>query len=131
MLNAEKKCRRIKSGRIPFLPQASIWIRRSQLYCSLLRFHLGKIRNRGNLKRAVRRCKIHSPFTLSLQEIDIRTPLDGGKYERNLIALLRVRSPQRGVSRSAPASRCLKGRTFRAYATGILFLLRTRHRTHL
>lgn len=72
MLSAEKKCRRIKSGRIPFSPQASIWIRRSQVYRSLLRFHAGKIRNRGNLKRAARRCKIHSPFTLSLQEIRLR-----------------------------------------------------------
>jgi hypothetical protein len=26
MLNAERKCRRIKSGRIPFLPEAALWI---------------------------------------------------------------------------------------------------------
>ena len=39
MLSAEKKCRRVKSGRIPFSHQASIWIRRSQVYRSLLRFH--------------------------------------------------------------------------------------------
>ncbi len=27
MLNAERKCRRIKSGCIPFLPEAALWIR--------------------------------------------------------------------------------------------------------
>lgn len=42
----EKKCRRkIKSGRIPFLPEASVWIRRKQVYESLLRYKLGKIWN--------------------------------------------------------------------------------------
>ena len=30
--NAEKKCRKIKSGLIPFLPEASVWIRRRQAY---------------------------------------------------------------------------------------------------
>ena len=72
MLNAEKKCRRIKSGRIPYSPESSIWIRRSQVYRSLLRYHAGKIRNRGNLKRAARRCKIVNLFGLSLQEIRLR-----------------------------------------------------------
>ncbi len=32
MINAEKKCRKIKSGRIPFLPKAASWIRRTQVY---------------------------------------------------------------------------------------------------
>ena len=30
MRRAEKKCRRIRSGRIPFSPEASIWIKRTQ-----------------------------------------------------------------------------------------------------
>ena len=37
MKHAEKKCRRLKSGRIPFSPEASLWIRQSQVYRSLLR----------------------------------------------------------------------------------------------
>ena len=48
MRRAEKKCRRIKSGRIPFSPDASMWIKRLQVYRSLLRYYAGKIRNRGN-----------------------------------------------------------------------------------
>ena len=72
MKGAEKKCRRIKSGRIPFSPEASKWIRRAQVYRSLLRFHAGKIRNRGNLKRAARRCGISRPLSLSLVEIRAR-----------------------------------------------------------
>ena len=39
MLHAEKKCRRIKSGRILFSPNSSKWIRRDQVYTSILRFH--------------------------------------------------------------------------------------------
>ena len=44
MIASEKRCRKIKSGRIPFSPEASKWIRRSQVYRSLLRFHAGKIK---------------------------------------------------------------------------------------
>ena len=69
---AEKKCRRIKSGRIPFSPEASKWIRRAQVYRSLLRLHAGKIRNRGNLKRAARRCGVEDPMNMSLTEIRSR-----------------------------------------------------------
>jgi len=49
MKGAEKRCRRIKSGRIPFSPESSRWIRRGQVYRSILRFHAGKIQNKGNL----------------------------------------------------------------------------------
>ena len=72
MKAAEKKCRRIKSGRIPFSPESSKWIRRAQVYRSILRFHAGKIRNRGNLKRAARRCGISNPLGMSLHEIRAR-----------------------------------------------------------
>ena len=63
MVAAEKKCRRIKSGRIPFSPESSLWIRRCQVYRSALRFHAGKICNKGNLKRAARRCGIKRILT--------------------------------------------------------------------
>jgi hypothetical protein len=36
MKRAEKKFRKLKSGRIPFSPEASLWIRQSQVYRSLL-----------------------------------------------------------------------------------------------
>ena len=72
MHKAEKKCRRIKSGRIPFSPEASKWIRRAQVYRSLLRLHAGKIRNRGNVKRAGRRCGVEDPMNMSLEEIRAR-----------------------------------------------------------
>ena len=66
---AEKKCRRIKSGKIPFSPESSLWIRRCQVYRPILRFHAGKIRNRANLKRSARQCGIRRPLSLSLQEL--------------------------------------------------------------
>jgi hypothetical protein len=69
MRYAEKRCQKIKSGRIPFSPDASLWIRRTQVYRLLLRYHAGKIRNRGNLKRSARRCNIPDAFSLSIQEI--------------------------------------------------------------
>ena len=58
--------------RIPFSPEAAIWIWRVQVYYSLLRYHRRKIKNRGNLKRAARRCNIPNPLRLSMQEITQR-----------------------------------------------------------
>jgi hypothetical protein len=72
MRHAEKKCRQIKSGRIPFSPEASLWIRQCQVYRLLLRWHAGKIRNRSNLKRTARRCQIENPFFLSVEELQLR-----------------------------------------------------------
>ena len=71
MCVAEKKCRRRrgKSGCIMFSPQVSMWIRRAQMYRSLLRLHASKIRNIENLKRAARRCGIEKPMKKSLAEI--------------------------------------------------------------
>ena len=54
MVHAEKKCRRLKSGLIQFSPDSAIWIRRCQVYRSLLRYHAKDIRNRGNLKCVAR-----------------------------------------------------------------------------
>jgi hypothetical protein len=42
MWQAEKICRTIKCCHIPFSPEASHWIRRVQVYHSLLRYHKGK-----------------------------------------------------------------------------------------
>ncbi len=69
MRRAEKICRKIKCCRIPFLPEAAIWIRRVQVSYSLLRYHKGKIKNHGNLKRAARQCNIPNPLELSVQDI--------------------------------------------------------------
>ena len=92
MLHAEKKCRRIKSGRIPFSPESAICIRRCQVYRSIMRFHEGKIRNRGNLKRAARRCGIEHPLHLTVDEVKARLKVcreqceyfrnNGHKYRR-------------------------------------------------
>eukprot|EP00956_Cyclotella_meneghiniana_P004926 scaffold6070_cov41-Cyclotella_meneghiniana.AAC.5 len=73
MIHAESKCRKIKSGRIPFSPEASVWIRRRQVYESLLRRLDGKIRNRSNLRRSsAQRCGISNPLKLSRREIHQR-----------------------------------------------------------
>jgi hypothetical protein len=66
---AEKHCQKIKSGWIPFLPEAFLWICQTQVYRLLLRYHAGKIRNRGSLKQSARRCIIPDTFSLSIQEI--------------------------------------------------------------
>jgi hypothetical protein len=44
MRHAEKICRKIKLCWIPFSPEALIWIRRVQVYYSLLRYHKGGVR---------------------------------------------------------------------------------------
>ena len=56
MRRAEKICRKIKCCSIDFSPEAAIWIRRVQVYYSILHYHKGKIKNRGNLKGAARQC---------------------------------------------------------------------------
>ena len=45
MHHAEQKCRRIKYSYIPLSPDSLTCIRRCQVYCSILRYHFGKIRN--------------------------------------------------------------------------------------
>ena len=67
MKHAEKICRKLKSCKIPFSPEASIWLCRVQVYNSLLKLHKGKIRNKGNLKRTARR--IERAFSLTVPEI--------------------------------------------------------------
>jgi hypothetical protein len=69
MINAKKKCRKIKSGRIPFSPEAALWIHRSQVYWSLLCYHNGHIRNHGNLKRTARHCGISNCFAITVEEV--------------------------------------------------------------
>jgi hypothetical protein len=54
---------------VPFLPEASIWIRHIQVYYSLLNFHKGKLKNRGNLKRVAQHCNIPDPLSLLILEI--------------------------------------------------------------
>jgi hypothetical protein len=71
MCHAEKICKKIKCCRIPFSPEASIWIRHVQVYYSLLRYHKGKIKNHGNLKRSAQWCNIPNPLSLSIQEITL------------------------------------------------------------
>jgi hypothetical protein len=54
------------------LPEALIWIRRTQVYRTLLKYHAGKIRNRANLKRAAQCCGIPLPLSIPIPEIYIR-----------------------------------------------------------
>ncbi len=56
MKHTEKVCRKIKCCRIPYSPEASIWIGRSQVCYFLIKLHKGEIQNKGNLKLATRRC---------------------------------------------------------------------------
>jgi hypothetical protein len=72
MIHAEKKCQKLKSGRIPFSPEVLLWIRQSQVYRSLLRWHAGKIRNHGNLQRTSRQCHINALFELTVEDIKLR-----------------------------------------------------------
>jgi hypothetical protein len=45
MKHAEQRCQHLKSGRIPFSPEAALLIRRCKVYCSLLRWHAGRAQN--------------------------------------------------------------------------------------
>jgi hypothetical protein len=67
--HAEKVCRKIKCCRIPYSPEASIWIRHAQVHYSLIKLHMEKIQNKGNPKWAARRCNIANPLGLSMGKI--------------------------------------------------------------
>ncbi len=71
MTNAERRCRKIKSGCIPFLPEAALWIRCTQIFHSLIRYHEGLIRNQGNLKQTARCCGIKNCLSIPIEEIRI------------------------------------------------------------
>jgi hypothetical protein len=62
MRHTEKICRKIKCCRIPFSPEAAIWIQQVQVHHSLLQYHKGKIKNQGNLKWVARRSISRTPF---------------------------------------------------------------------
>ncbi len=64
MLHAEKRCRKIRCGLIPFSPESEVWIRRRQTYEKLLGSMCGRVVNHGNLMRAARRCGILNPQIL-------------------------------------------------------------------
>ncbi len=73
MTNAEKQCRKIESGHIPFSPEAALWIRHtSQVFRSLIRYHKGLIGNRGKLKQAACCCGIKNCLSIPIEEIRIR-----------------------------------------------------------
>jgi hypothetical protein len=69
MNNASRKCRKFKSGRICFPSESVIWIKRKQIYQSLLEHLRGRHKNRGKLMRAAMKQHIRNPFQLSSQEI--------------------------------------------------------------
>ena len=71
MKHGEKKCRRLKSGRIPFSPEALLWIHQCQVFRSLLRWHNGKLRDYGNLCHTARRCQINALFQLTINYIKL------------------------------------------------------------
>jgi hypothetical protein len=81
MKHAEKKCWRLKSGCIPFSPEALLWIRQCQVYWSLLQWHAGKIRDQGNLKCMVRWCQINAQFQLSVDNIKLHLKICKEMYD--------------------------------------------------
>jgi len=72
MKHAAKKCRKLKSGCICYSHESVIWITREQIYKSLVGYHLGRNKNRGNLKRAARKQGIKNPFQISMTELKTR-----------------------------------------------------------
>ena len=49
-----------------------MWIKRKQIYVSLLDYRRGKVKKRGNLLRQARRQQISRPLSLSIREIKVK-----------------------------------------------------------
>ena len=83
--NAEKGCRKIKSGSIPFAPESEVWIRRHRVYSTLMSLLNGHQVNRGNLICSARRAGILAPFDLMESEIRgrLRTCEEHCEYYRD------------------------------------------------
>lgn len=83
-IRAEKGCRKIKSGCIPFSPESEVWIRRHRVYTTLISMKSGRHVNRGNLIRSARRAGILAPFDLSEVELSgrLQTCVDHCEYYR-------------------------------------------------
>ncbi len=77
MKHATKKCRRLKSGHICFSPESVIWIKREQIYKSLVEYHLGRNKNRGNLKKTAQKQGIKKPFEIPMAESKTRLEVCG------------------------------------------------------
>ena len=72
MRAAERKCRKIRAGCIPFSPTAMKWLRRLQIYRALRQQKAGKKKNYGNLARAAIRAGIGTPLQLGETELQAR-----------------------------------------------------------
>ena len=74
MKHSTKRCRKLKSGHFCFSPESVIWIKREQIYKPLVEYHLGrnKNKNRGNMKRAVRKQGIKESLQISMAELKTR-----------------------------------------------------------
>ena len=83
MTRAETKCRRIKSGRIPYSPEAVERIMKKQVFQTLLNLKgwAGWKINRGNLRRKARKCKVAWPFQLSVHEVYSKLNESKAKYD--------------------------------------------------
>jgi hypothetical protein len=98
--SAKRKCWRIKTGRIPFSPEAALWLKQTQVYQSLLKYHAGRIKNRGDLKQAAWRCRIEDAVFISQGEINarLRTCIERCKHFQNHGQSYRQKHLQRNLA---------------------------------
>lgn len=81
MRAAEKRCRKLKSGLIPFSPDAVKWIRRKIVLSSIVAFKKGARKNQGNLVRLARRAGIDRPLSMSLLEATTKLQICSAKCD--------------------------------------------------
>ena len=126
ILHAEKKSRRIKSGRIPFSPDSSKWISRAQVYRSILRLHAERIRNKSNLKWSARRYRICNPLYIPFSEVRARLKVckekcnyfckHGQKYRtRHLKVRLKIAQDKSDEQAEKRILAILQGEKYRAH----------------
>lgn len=72
MLGAEHRCRKIRSGCIPFSPETVKWLRRIQVYHALPQRQAGQRKNQGNLLRTAKRVGIENSLQMSAEEIRLQ-----------------------------------------------------------
>ena len=64
---AEKKCRKIGMGAVPYSPSVLIWKNRRDLWSMVIRFHRGCKINRAIIKRKAKKFDIIAPLSTTLE----------------------------------------------------------------
>ena len=82
MKHAEKKCRKIGMGAVPYSPSVLIWKNRRDLWSMVIRFHQGRAINRALIKQKAKKFDIIAPLSSTLESATAAKQKCAAEFER-------------------------------------------------